>query len=293
MIRCSALILDRLLRFSKVGALHGQDILLYQYIFTKATEYSIDTMEAYEDGFEYASKLIASYEASAAAWIQVSTTDQSSAMTDAKPPNPYKHYYSRLLLSRASIGANLYSMAVQAYIKMLELLPLIRKEHIELTLPGTEHQDKILAIRLENRRDLCLKIVEVNGLARGDDAMSISYAKQALQLTRHPQSTTPGLSPDVAELEHAANDTVTESSLEFLIGRLCYQYVLTLAGGISVASSPPVAAVPHDGGVSIKSLLEESTKFLEEAFSSAVKHDDDPNGMRAVALQVLTLPICF
>jgi hypothetical protein len=118
-----------------------------------------------------------------------------------------------------------------------------------------------------------LQLIEANESASGDAALSLKYARSALEHYSLSQA--------------GPNNTLQESKLQFLCGRLIYKYILYLAGGVQHASSPPIAILPPSTNQpTIKSLLEESLDMLDEASKVAEIGKHDANCKEAVKIQM-------
>ena len=140
-----------------------------------------------------------------------------------------------------------------------------------LSIPRDWTKEKIIM-------ELSLGLVVANELGKGDPKISFKFAQKSLEQF-HLMCT-----------DKDAVDAEKESSLHFLVGRMTYGYVLSLAGGKRIASSPPISALPPSAKSSIhpsiKDLLEESMTYLEKAFENAPDDDLNPSGKDGIAMQV-------
>ena len=195
------------------------------------------------------------------------------------------HFENMLTLSTVAKNAEEYStvaLALKQAIDMFMVERLIGQEGKIATKIKSGMSSTFLSFPLEWGKEkiimeLCLALVVANELGMGNPELSFKYAQKSLEQFHLMRN-------DKEEV-----DEEKESSLHFLVGRMTYGYLLSLAGGKRIASSPPIPVLAPGSKKNlpnIKDLLEESLAYLEKAFDSAPDDDMNPSGKDGIAMQV-------
>ncbi|KAJ3273050.1 hypothetical protein HDV01_004827 [Terramyces sp. JEL0728] len=250
-------------------------------MYQEITELAIK-MQDYDRAIEYGTKLVSRYDLIVAELMSDSTLEKSQIGEVIEFEH---HYESLMLLAKAAEIAKDYRAAVNAYSRALELFSHEKRfgkegsiiKHI-LLLSGAEESEfspEMIFKKSElEQLDICVKLVTTNEKGDLDPLKSLNYSRSAMEYFTLAQ----GSQLDIQ---------VKESHLQFLVGRMLYKFALSLAGGVQLASSPPIAVLPPSPSTpSVKSLLEESLDMLEDAKSGAEAGMEDANCQEAIVAQI-------
>ena len=193
-----------------------------------------------------------------------------------------EYFTNLMVLAEAAESGEDYCSAVFAYRNAAELFKLEKRllsgnqSLLDfITVPeqsSSKYQKEVCQL------NLCLKLINAVELSDGDAMLSLINARSALEHF--------ALIGDVGE-----RGDIKESQLQFLLGRCIYKAVLALAGGMNLASSPPVAILNDGKAPTIKGLLEEAMEVLEDCEMPANCGDDSPDCQEGVLMQIAIVAI--
>ncbi|KAJ3305972.1 hypothetical protein HDV03_000814 [Kappamyces sp. JEL0829] len=267
-LRLAGTIQERVIRTTNKQA---SDELISKRLYSSILSTALHVGE-FDLAIETGTKIAARYEASLADYL---TFDDPSVSFDVPD-----YYHTLTLLAEAGEKSSQPKTTVYACTKMLELFSVERRllkdpqasilDLISVPSSIKDCQD----CRELLQQNLCLQLVQSNEMAHGDAFVSLSYARSALE--------------HFALIRSAdQNKDIQEHSLQFMLGRLLYQAALSLAGGVELASSPPIAVLaPAANSPTIKGLLEEALDVLEDARRLSPPGKTGPDCQEAVEVQI-------
>eukprot|EP00842_Homolaphlyctis_polyrhiza_P006386 jgi/Hompol1/6749/HPOL_001193-RA len=258
-------------------------------VFYREVAQLASAMGQNDQAVEYATRLVAFHEIAVAESLGEDGADvQDSSAASTKPQIDLAgHFAAQMLLADVAVKAKIFSTAVHAYTRALQLFDLqdallvdVDTESANTNASANVNAERLEAMRQRKRfkKEICLKLVDANEEAKGDGLISITYARMACELGTSEAGSDSGVSTNEDDVK-----------LIFRTGLLAYKYALQLAGGIEHASSPPIAVMASASDKKappIRTLLDESIQFLEDARGGATSDLTDPNSKRSISLQL-------
>jgi hypothetical protein len=204
------------------------------------------------------------------------------------------HYECHVLLANAAAALGDRNVLIHAYVRCLDLVAISDRlfKHGSHCEQRDECRPLILDKPLETQLDLCINVLRANDVSKGDAFLSVKHGRKACEL-------------DVLlHLNSGSNEIMVlkpfKHRLEmlFLTGKALYKLALQLSGGLTMASSPPIAIRTSSHDPSVKDLLEDSMRQLKDAEVCLASMSDSKEApkttyisARALSIQIAILHI--